>query len=114
MLDGDAPRAENIDVQRVLTGTRIFKPARSSGLTIGLDRVVICRNPLFQIRSMTNRPAPLICLRNSAPSSPSIARQTVGSSGQAKPIPYIEPAGITVESPATPETEKNSSAPLRT
>src|SRR3954470_5936403 len=29
-------------------------------------------------------------------------------------MPYIEPAGIKVESPATPETEKNSSAPLRT
>src|SRR3954454_15953563 len=29
-------------------------------------------------------------------------------------MPYIEPAGIKVERPATPETEKNSSAPLRT
>ena len=51
MLAGAAPKALNIEVHSGLTGTRILKPCRSSGVVIGLVLVVIWRKPLSQMRS---------------------------------------------------------------
>ncbi len=43
MLAGAAPNALNIEVQSGLTGTRILKPFRSSGVAIGCVLLVIWR-----------------------------------------------------------------------
>jgi hypothetical protein len=49
MLDGSAPSPLNREVSSAVTGTRIFKPLRSSTLfNCRLDDEVICRKPLSQ------------------------------------------------------------------
>ncbi len=76
MLVGEAPKLWNMLVQSGLTGTRIFKFLRSSGVLIGLVEVVIWRKPLSQILSIACRPRLSISPRTYAPSLPSIAAQT--------------------------------------
>src|SRR5438046_4330266 len=86
---GAASKALNIEVQSGETGTRIFKPLKSSGPLIGLLDDVVSRNPLSQILSITTRLALVISLRIKAPSSPSIAFQTVSLLGNAKPMALL-------------------------
>src|SRR6202012_3646681 len=74
---GDASKALNIDVHSGDTGTRILKPLKSSGVTMGLGDHVVWGKPLSHILSIATRSFFRICARIHAPSSPSIAFRTV-------------------------------------
>src|ERR1700761_9597585 len=74
---GEASKSLNIELHSGDGGTRILKPLKSSGLAIGLTDDVVWRKPLSQILSITTRSFLAICARIHAPSSPSIAFQTV-------------------------------------
>ncbi len=75
---GEAPRPLNSEVEFGLAGTRIFMPSMSLGEMIGLLACVICRNPWSNALPTSTIPILSNWLRMCAPSSPSIAFQTVG------------------------------------
>ncbi|KEH15068.1 hypothetical protein GY15_00885 [Delftia sp. 670] len=74
---GALSSALNIEVHSGETGTRILKPCRSAGPAMGRVEEVICRKPLSQMRSMATRLAWAMRARIWAPSSPSMAFQTL-------------------------------------
>ena len=82
--DGDAPSDLNVSTRISPGETRIFSPARSATLWIGLVDVVISRKPFSQIFSSTTIPPRVwMSSRTTLPRSPSIARNTVSRFGYA-------------------------------
>ena len=77
MLDGNAPKPENSEVNSAVTGTRILNPLRSSTpFNCRLEDEVICRKPLSHIFSIGTIPALPMASRTTSPTPPSIAAQT--------------------------------------
>src|SRR6476620_5192167 len=105
---GAAPRCWNSDVHSGLTGTRIFRFLRSSGVLIGRTLLVIWRKPELQILSMAISPTLVNLLRRYLPRSPSSASCTLSSLEKAKPSPYIDETGTICDSTFTPDTVKKS------
>src|ERR1044072_8504120 len=106
---GAAPRCVNSEVHSGLTGTRIFRPFRSSGVLIGRTLFVIWRKPELHTLSIAIRPTFGNCARRNLPRSPSSALFTVSSFAHGKPRPHIDETGTSCDSTFTPETVKNSS-----
>src|SRR6516225_7243508 len=66
-VTGEVPRDLKVEVHNGLEGTRIRKFCRSTGVTIGLVEVVMCRNPLSHALSIGMSPTFAIWLRTYRP-----------------------------------------------
>ena len=81
-------------------------------MLIGRTLFVTWRKPELQTVSKS-KPTLGNWLRRRVPSSPSRARCTVSTFGQAKPTPQSDETGTSCDSTLTPDTGKNSRPPAR-